>query len=104
MTEITVSDSLVKLDNLIDAVNYILEELQTRKASLMSQEKIKESIIEVFDEDLKDDVIYEIRKRFGNGICREVAFYVMERIDSDIEAFINSRVNEAINNSLNQNQ
>lgn len=94
---VTVNDALVQLDNLINAANYLIEELETRKAQMTSQENILEEVKTQMDESwFRGRVVDHIRNNFGNGICREVAFYVMERIDADIEAFINDRVNKAI--------
>jgi hypothetical protein len=90
----------VKLDNVIEAANYLLEELQTRKSQLLQKENILDEVkAQMNTIDFKDDLSYYIRNGYGNGICREVAFYVMERIDADIEAFINDRVSKAIANT-----
>lgn len=100
MTTETVNDALVKLDNVITAANYILEELQTRKNQLLQKDNLVEEVKAAMDSSsFRDDVIYHIRNNYGSGIAREVAFFVMERIDSDIEAFINDRVNKAIANA-----
>jgi hypothetical protein len=97
MTTTTVNDALVKLDNVIEAANYLLEELQTRKSQLLQKENILDEVkSQMNTSDFKEDISYYIRNGYGNGICREVAFYVMERIDADIEAFINDRVSKAI--------
>lgn len=100
MSTTTVNDALVKLDNVIEAANYLLEELQTRKSQLLQKENILDEVkAQMNTIDFKDDLSYYIRNGYGNGICREVAFYVMERIDADIEAFINDRVSKAIANT-----
>jgi hypothetical protein len=100
MSTTTVNDALVKLDNVIEAANYLLEELQTRKSQLLQKENILDEVkAQMNTIDFKDDLSYYIRNGYGNGICREVAFYVMERIDADIEAFINDRVAKAIANT-----
>jgi hypothetical protein len=105
MTTTTVNDALVKLDNVIEAANYILEELQTRKSQLLQKENILDEVkSQMNTSDFKEDISYYIRNGYGNGICREVAFYVMERIDADIEAFINDRVSKALAEATNQNQ
>lgn len=100
MTTTTVNDALVKLDNVIEAANYLLEELQTRKSQLLQKENILDEVkAQMNTIDFKDELSYYIRNGYGNGICREVAFYVMERIDADIEAFINDRVSKALANT-----
>jgi hypothetical protein len=105
MSTTTVNDALVKLDNVIEAANYLLEELQTRKSQLLQKENILDEVkAQMSTIDFKDDLSYYIRNGYGNGICREVAFHVMERIDADIEAFINDRVSKALAEATNQNQ
>jgi hypothetical protein len=105
MSTTTVNDALVKLDNVIEAANYLLEELQTRKSQLLQKENILDEVkAQMNTIDFKDDLSYYIRNGYGNGICREVAFHVMERIDADIEAFINDRVSKALAEATNQNQ
>ena len=100
MTTTTVNDALVKLDNVIEAANYLLEELQTRKSQFLQKENILDEVkAQMNTIDFKDELSYYIRNGYGNGICREVAFYVMERIDADIEAFINDRVSKALANT-----
>jgi len=97
MTTTTINDALVQLDHVIEAANYLLEELQTRKSQLLQKENILDEVkSQMNTSDFKEDISYYIRNGYGNGICREVAFYVMERIDADIEAFINDRVSKAI--------
>jgi len=97
MTTTTVNDALVQLDNLINAANYLIEELETRKDQITSKENILEEVKKEMDTNwFRRQVIDTIRHDYGSGICREVAFYVMERIDADIEAFINDRVDKAI--------
>ena len=97
MTTTIVNDALVKLDNVVGAANYLLEELQTRQDNLLNEESVMERTKEVMNSyDYRDMICSYIRNQYGEGICREVAFYVMERIDSDIEAFINDRVNKAL--------
>ena len=97
MTTTTVNDALVQLDNLINAANYLIEELETRKDQITSKENILEEVKKEMDTNwFRRQVIDTIRYDYGSGICREVAFYVMERIDADIEAFINDRVDKAI--------
>lgn len=97
MTTTTLNDALVKLDNVITAANYLLDELQTRKQELLHKNSILEEVkFNMNSPEFKNDVYHYVRDSYGSGISREVAFYVMERIDSDIEQFINNRVEKAI--------
>lgn len=105
MTTTTINDALVQLDHVIEAANYLLDELQTRKNQLLQEENMLEAVkTQMNTIDFKDNLSYYIRNGYGSGICREVAFYVMERIDGDIEAFINDRVSKALVAAANQNQ
>lgn len=105
MTTTTVNDALVQLDNVITAANFLLEELQTRKNQLLGRENITDTVKEQMQSSwFNHQITNYIRNEYGNGLTREVAFYVMERIDADIEAFINDRVNKALEQAQGQNQ
>ena len=105
MTTTTVNDALVQLDNVITAANFLLEELQTRKTQLLGRENIRDNVQEQMQSSwFNYQITNYIRNEYGNVLSREVAFYVMERIDADIEAFINDRVNKALEQAQNQNQ
>ena len=97
MTTTTVNDALVQFDNLLNAANYILEELETRKNQLTSQENLLEKVKEEMDTmSFRNRIVSYVQSEYGEGLNREVAFTVMREIDSDIEAFINDRVNKAL--------
>lgn len=100
MTTTTINDNLVKIDNVLTALNYLLEEVQTRKDELIKDINSSNlsSIVKAEMEtiDFMNRMCYFIRNEYGSGITREVAFHVMRQIDSDIEAFINDRVNKAL--------
>lgn len=97
MTTVTVNDSLVKLDNVLTALNYLLEEVETRKNTIMNRDNFVNEIKSLMDtDDFKYNLHSFIRNRYGEGICREVSHYVMDQIDSDIDAFINNRVRKIL--------
>jgi hypothetical protein len=97
MTTTTVNDALVQFDNLLNAANYLLEELETRKNQIASQENILEKVKEEMDTNsFRNRIVNYIQHEYGEGLNREVAFTVMRKIDSDIEAFINDRVDKAL--------
>lgn len=94
---VTINDNLVKIDNVLTALNYLLEEVQTRKEQIISSIDVSDKVRnEMNTYHFKETISSYIRNDYGEGITREIAFMVMERIDSDIEAFINSRVNRAL--------
>lgn len=97
MTTTIVNDALVKLDNVVTASNYILEELQTRKEQLITHENILDQVkVQMNSTEFKYDILWHIRNNYLRTISREVAFSVMEQIDNDIEKFINNRVSKAL--------
>jgi hypothetical protein len=103
MATTTVNDALVELNNVIDATNYLLEELKTRKDQFLQRQNLIEDVkVAMESTDFRNDIIFHIRTNYGEGIAREVAFFVMEKIDADIEEFINARVKTAIE-QLNSN-
>lgn len=96
-TQITVNENLVEIDKLIDALNYLLEEINTRKDQVLQATDIDDKIITHIETDsFKNMLIDMIRNRYGDGLYQEVAFRVMEKIDGDIAAFINARVDERL--------
>ena len=48
-TTVDVNDSLLKLDNVIEAANYLLEELKTRREELVSPETLTTLFVKVFE-------------------------------------------------------
>jgi hypothetical protein len=94
-TTVDVNDSLLKLDNVIEAANYLLEELKTRREELVSPETLTTLFVKVFE-----NADYNIRRSVANWLMdchRSDIFYyvsdeVMGRIDRDIERMVHSRV------------
>lgn len=94
---VTINDNLHKVDNILTALNFILEEVQTRKDQLTNTENLQSIVKENMEQyNFVDQVSRHFNRNYGDGLCREVAFNVMERIDADIEKFIEDRVNKAL--------
>lgn len=94
---INVNDNLVQFNNLLTALNYLLEEVQVRKEEVVKTTDIEGKVIDRMNSrDFKDQIISYIRNEYGEGLYQEVAFMVMEKIDNDIEAFLNARVDERL--------
>jgi hypothetical protein len=94
---VTINDNLHKVDNILTALNFILEEVQTRKDQLTNTENLQSIVKENMEQyNFVDQVSRHFNQNYGDGLCREVAFNVMERIDADIEKFIEDRVNKAL--------
>ena len=93
----TINDNLVNIDNVLIALNYLLEEVKTRKDELTNFDNINDIVIKQVND---PDFIYNLSHRIFNSnsdsISGEIAHKVMVKIDDDIEAFINDRVNKAL--------
>ena len=99
MTNQTVdlNENLVKIDNLLKGLEYLYEEITTRKDELVKSANVLELVKQEMNTDrFNSDIMYYIRNHYGSGLCREVTFLIMDRIDNDIDSYINSRVNYAL--------
>jgi predicted transcriptional regulator len=93
----SINENLVKIDNLINALELLYEEISTRKQEIIDSFSIKDFVKEEMNtDDFKNEVVYQIRYNYGSGICNEVSRIVMRYIDSDIERQINDRVDRAL--------
>ena len=94
---VTLNDNLHKIDSVLTALNYLLEEVETRKKEMLTSSNVKDTVKEVMVEyDFQNSISRYFNNNYGEGLTREVAFNVMRQIDNDIEAFINDRVNKAL--------
>lgn len=101
---VNVNDAIVKIDNLITACSFLLEELETRKSRILNLEEIVDELkVKIDTEEYQQKITNLMMSSFGEGAVKEVAFFIMSKIDSDVEAFINSRVNAAIEAAQNRN-
>lgn len=100
MATTTVNDALVELDKVIEATNYLLEELKTRKDKFLNEGLINEVKAQMETDKFKSDLYSYIQNYYGSGLCREVAFHVMEKINESIDKFITDRVNTALANAM----
>jgi hypothetical protein len=94
---VTINDNLIRFDSLLTALNYLLEEVQTRKDDVLQHVDVDSKVKTHLDSaSFKHELINLIRDNYGEGLYQEVAFLVMEKIDNDIAAFINARVDERL--------
>lgn len=96
-TQVQVNESLVEFDNLLRALNMLYEEIQTRKETIVQAVDIEDKVHRKMEtSEFRQNLLHYIRNEYGQGLYREIAIMVMEEIDKDIQAFINHRVNEAL--------
>jgi hypothetical protein len=94
---VEINENLVKIDNLLKGLEFLYEEITTRKEEMIKATNIENIVKEQMKSDyFLHEMSYYIRNNYGDGICREVSYIVMDRIDRDIDAFINNRVNRAL--------
>jgi hypothetical protein len=94
---VEINENLVKIDNLLKGLEFLYEEITTRKEEMIKATNIENVVKEKMKSDcFLNEMSYYIRNHYGDGICREVSYIVMDKIDRDIDAFINSRVNQAL--------
>jgi len=94
---VEINENLVKIDNLLKGLEFLYEEITTRKEEMIKSAKILDTVkAEMRTDYFMNEMVYYIRHHYGEGITREVSNIVMARIDRDIDAFINNRVNDAL--------
>lgn len=93
----SINENLVKIDNLLNALELLYEEISTRKQEIVNSFSIQEFVQkEIKTDEFKRELMYYIRYNYASGICEEVSRLVMRNIDSDIERFINHRVDRTL--------
>lgn len=94
---VTINENLLRFDSLLTALNYLMEEVQTRKEEVLQHVDVDSKVkAHIESSEFKQSLISMIRDNYGEGLYQEVAFLVMEKIDADIAAFINARVDERL--------
>lgn len=99
MTNQTVdlNENLVKIDNLLKGLEYLYEEITTRKDELIKSTNVMDAVKQQMNTSrFNNDILYYVRNHYGEGLCREVSLLVMSQIDRDIDNYINNRVNYAL--------
>jgi hypothetical protein len=93
----TIQENLVRIDNVYNALNYLLEEIQSKKDQIVQAADVNQKVIDhMGTRDYRDTLINHIRENYGQSLYQEVAFLVMEKIDDSIVEFINTRVDERL--------
>jgi hypothetical protein len=99
MTNQTVelNENLVKIDNLLKGLEFLYEEIETRKEEMIKAINLQNIVkTEMKSDYFMNEMSYYIRNHYGDGIAREVSYIVMNKIDRDIDSYINDRVNVAL--------
>lgn len=96
--QVQVADQLVEIDNLINALNYLREEAETK---VLSSQQAGEQ----FREYLNSDSFFRkirnyIRNRHLPTISRHVAEDVKADINNSIETYILSKIDERVERAL----
>lgn len=96
-TTVQINENLVKMDNVLTGLEYILEEVENRKNNVFNGIDMNRLIQDEINGDrFRERLAEYVTEGYSSGIYREVAFRVMEQIDNDIAAFINARVDERL--------
>jgi hypothetical protein len=102
----TLNDNLVKVDNLIAALNYLLEELETRKKECTDQGKIsdmvKSSVREIIHYD--DYVLNKIVRRVANDKWYDLLANFEGRIENTLNSIIKEHIDVAVEKELNRRE
>jgi hypothetical protein len=93
--QVRVNDQLVEIDNLITALNYLKEEVQT---TVMS----RDNITTIVKDYLSDETFYRrIREYLRRHQIKNIAAFVADDVKTDInnhlESFLYSKLDERIN-------
>jgi hypothetical protein len=96
--QVRVNDQLVEIDNLITALQYLKEEVQTNSLS-------RENIVTIVKEYLSEDAFYRrIRDYLRRYQIRNIASLVSAEVKADLndnlEAFLYSKLDERITRIL----
>jgi hypothetical protein len=94
---IEINENLLKIDNVLNALDYLLEEVRNRKDNILADINFNQIVRdEIRTDRFRDTLSSYITGGYSDSIYRDIAFIVMERIDNDIAAFINARVDERL--------
>jgi hypothetical protein len=96
---VEINENLVKIDNLLKGLEFLYEEISTRKDEIIKSAKVDMQEIvkeEIRTDEFRNETAYYLRTYHGDRLARDVSFFVMDKIDADINTFINHRVNQAL--------
>jgi hypothetical protein len=102
----TLNDNLVKIDNLIAGLNYLLEELETRKKEFTDQDSIRDMVKSNVSEILNYDEYFtnKIARRVANDKWYDLVAHFEGRIESTINSIIKEHLEIAVEKELNRRE
>lgn len=103
MTSTTnLNDNLIKIDNLITGLNFLVEELETRKQEYTNRENVetlvKDQVIRILNYD--DEYLRKLSRRVANEKWYDLLSDLTSRLQPALETVIKEHVNIAVEKEL----
>ena len=97
----SLNDNLVKIDNLVTALNYIFEEIETRKQEYTNAEKIEESLKSLVDSKMESGIFVRwVAQRVADDYWWNIVRDVESNTRGSMEAIINQRIESVVRQQL----
>lgn len=105
MTSTTIlNDNLIKIDNLITGLNFLVEELETRKQEYTNRENVetlvKDQVTRILDYD--DEYLRKLSRRVANEKWYDLLSDLTSRLQPTVSTVIKEQVNVAVEKELNR--
>lgn len=103
MTSTTnLNDNLIKIDNLITGLNFLVEELETRKQEYTNRENletlVKDQVTRIINYD--DEYLRKLSRRVANEKWYDFLSDLSSRLQPTLETVIKEHVNVAVEKEL----
>lgn len=103
MTSTTnLNDNLIKIDNLITGLNFLVEELETRKQEYTNRENVetlvKDQVTRILNYD--DEYLRKLSRRVANEKWYDLLSDLTSRLQPALETVIKEHVNIAVEKEL----
>lgn len=97
----SINDNLVKIDNLVTALNYIFEEIETRKQEYTNGEKIEECLKGLVDSKMETgSFVRRVAQRVADDHWWNIVRDVEASTRGNIESIINQRIESVVRHEL----
>jgi hypothetical protein len=105
MTSTTnLNDNLIKIDNLITGLNFLVEELETRKQEYTNRENVetlvKDQVTRILNYD--DEYLRKLSRRVANEKWYDLLSDLASRLQPTLETVIKEHVNVAVEKELHR--